>query len=101
MQEFTEYARSYLMENYMKQAITVSAKHLKVSNSTVRRWAIQLGLAKVKQPIKIEKHMKSPVARTGNGYCRDCMHYLEGGSCGMNGRYTGALNEKRCFNKEL
>ena len=88
----------WFRENYGKLSQNKIAKQLMVSPNTVREIAIRLGL-------RISSNFRYSAANAaiptiiehGNNYCIDCEHYLIGGTCSRNGRITGALHKKSCF----
>lgn len=105
MKKLTEHYKTWLQENYGKVSRENCALRLKCSCRTIDRWASELGLTnKRKDPSKPSKKPSKVVevellVEAKKGYCVDCKHYVMGGQCGEKGRYTGALNEKPCFER--
>ena len=94
----TEAEDKWFRENYGKLSQNKIAKQLMVSPNTVRELAIRMGL---REPSTFRySAANAPMATViehGNNYCLDCEHYVKGGTCARNGRTTGALLKKSCF----
>ena len=102
--ELTEYHIKWMQTNYGNIKRKDCAKHFNVSVTTIDRWVKELGLQArapkdhskpSKKPSKVVE--AKPAVEAQKGYCMDCEHYIFGGHCGKNGKFTGALNEKPCF----
>lgn len=99
MIEFTDSHKSWMIDNYGIVSRKDCAQHFHVSLTTIDRWAKMLGLSirkSIKKSISVINDAGNDV-EVEKGYCVDCEHYVLGGQCGINGKPTGALNEKPCF----
>lgn len=96
---FTENEKQWLIDNYPTMKQSDCAKHLMVSANVVRRLAKELGIYEKKNPaVEGNKPKEKPsILEAGKGYCLECAYYVVGGTCGRNGRMTGALHKKECF----
>lgn len=96
----TNEIKNFLIANYGTVRQIDIAKHLGVSVATVKVWGTQLHLTSPKTTKK-EKLIFPQEPLELKGYCQDCALYRPGGSCSKTGRYTGALNKKKCFTETI
>lgn len=95
----------WLRENYATVSNKEIGKTLNISETTIRRFAMEMGLSKGANkyaPKPKPKSKKKELVQSKNqGYCIDCKHYREGGLCMRTEkiRPTGALHQKDCFKK--
>lgn len=102
MRYLTDKERQWLIDNYPNMRNCDCAEHLMVSRNVIRRYAIELGLEKVRKPSAEvnkpkDKKPKPGIMESGKGYCIECAFYVVGGVCGRTARITGALHKKECF----
>lgn len=97
----TNDTKNFLLANYGRVRLADIAKHLGVSVSTVKVWGAQLHLTAPKTTKKEKLVFPSEPIIELKGYCQDCAWYIPGGNCSKTGRYTGALNKKKCFTETI
>ena len=100
--QLTEKEKQWLIDNYHTKKQCDCARHLNISKNVIRRFAKELGIYEKKTPAVVSKKPKAKpdiidVIEDGKGYCLECAYYVLGGTCGKNGRITGALHKKGCF----
>lgn len=97
--KFTDEDLSWLEANCASMSLRDCGAHLNVSAETVQRTIKKLGfnIGGKKKPIKVV-NIKNNSRVESEFYCINCMFYRKGGICGKNGRLTGALHQKKCFN---
>lgn len=89
----TDECIEWLKANYARLGRAECARQLMVHKTTISKYAKLCNLTESNAPI-----VSDPTLR--KGYCVDCEHYMPGGHCRRNQRYTGALNEKQCFKQK-